>query len=87
VIEQGVDCAVRLLRALHTYAGIDTQQGVSQLLGRWEAVEKVGPFAYDHTVKVQLALFLRESVLGSLTLCTSSGCTCCTRDDRWSWRT
>jgi hypothetical protein len=67
VIEQGVDCAVRLLRALHTYAGIDTQQGVSQLLGRWEAVEKVGPFAYDHTVKVQLALFLRESVLGSLT--------------------
>ncbi|ELR19593.1 uncharacterized protein ACA1_197730 [Acanthamoeba castellanii str. Neff] len=52
VIEQGVDCAVRLLRALHTYAGVDTRQSVSGLLDRWQAVEKIGHSAYDHSVKI-----------------------------------
>lgn len=49
-----MDCAVRLLRALHTYAGVDTRQSVSGLLDRWQAVEKIGHSAYDYSVKASL---------------------------------
>jgi hypothetical protein len=51
-IEQGHECALRVLRALRDKADIDTSESVRQLLVQWEALERFGDFAFDHTPKV-----------------------------------